>query len=61
MDGKYFMHSIHNILLGLMINPCWWTIDLRIDHAVFHVKDEHGKKLRDQNVINYIQQVIKLW
>jgi hypothetical protein len=44
-------------LLGLMINPCWWTIDLRI-HAVFHVKDEHGKKLRDQNVINYIQQVI---
>jgi hypothetical protein len=22
MDGKYFMHSIHNILLGLMINPC---------------------------------------
>ncbi|XP_022728642.1 ACT domain-containing protein ACR2 isoform X2 [Durio zibethinus] len=25
---------------------------------VFHVKDEHGNKLNDQNVINYIQQAI---
>lgn len=26
--------------------------------AVFHVKDEHGNKLTDQKVINYIQQVL---
>lgn len=25
--------------------------------SVFHVKDERGNKLKDQNIINYIQQV----
>lgn len=30
------------------------------DFAVFHVKDEHGNKVTDQNVLNYIQQVINL-
>lgn len=28
--------------------------------AVFHVKDEHGNKVTDRNVLNYIQQVINL-
>lgn len=28
------------------------------EFAVFHVKDEHGNKLTDQKVINYIQKVI---
>lgn len=27
--------------------------------AVFHVRDEHGNKLKDQNVINHIQQVLQ--
>ncbi|KAJ6957137.1 hypothetical protein NC653_039150 [Populus alba x Populus x berolinensis] len=37
---------------GYISSDAGWFMD------VFHVKDEHGKKLRDQNVINYIQQAI---
>ncbi|KAJ6373149.1 hypothetical protein OIU76_027476 [Salix suchowensis] len=35
---------------GYISSDAGWFMD------VFHVKDENGKKLRDHNVINYIQQ-----
>uniref|UniRef100_A0A5B7BQ92 ACT domain-containing protein ACR n=1 Tax=Davidia involucrata TaxID=16924 RepID=A0A5B7BQ92_DAVIN len=37
---------------GYISSDAGWFMD------VFHVKDEHGNKLTDQKVINYIQQVI---
>ncbi|KAJ6673989.1 ACT DOMAIN-CONTAINING PROTEIN ACR2 [Salix viminalis] len=37
---------------GYISSDAGWFMD------VFHVKDENGKKLRDHNVINYIQQAI---
>ncbi|KAF9613831.1 hypothetical protein IFM89_012363 [Coptis chinensis] len=41
-----------SITKGYISSDAGWFMD------VFHVKDEHGKKLRDQSVINYIQQAI---
>ncbi|KAA8521585.1 hypothetical protein F0562_012258 [Nyssa sinensis] len=37
---------------GYISSDAGWFMD------VFHVKDEHGNKLTDQRVINYIQQAI---
>ncbi|KAB2019970.1 hypothetical protein ES319_D07G034100v1 [Gossypium barbadense] len=39
------------ILKSYISSDAGWFMD------VFHVKDEHGDKIRDQNVINYILQV----
>ena len=49
----YLQHFVGSYQALLKNN---WLIDL----AVFHVQDEQGKKLRDQNVINCIQQVINV-
>ncbi|KAK6249219.1 hypothetical protein QUC31_020784 [Theobroma cacao] len=40
------------ILKSYISSDAGWFMD------VFHVKDEHGNKLKDQNVINYIQQAL---
>ncbi|OMO61640.1 hypothetical protein CCACVL1_23353 [Corchorus capsularis] len=40
------------ILKSYISSDAGWFMD------VFHVKDEHGNKLQDQNMINYIQQAI---
>ncbi|MBA0731992.1 hypothetical protein Gogos_016110 [Gossypium gossypioides] len=40
------------ILKSYISSDAGWFMD------VFHVKDEHGDKIRDQNVINYILQAI---
>ncbi|XVE97401.1 hypothetical protein REPUB_Repub03eG0016200 [Reevesia pubescens] len=40
------------ILKSYISSDAGWFMD------VFHVKDEHGNKIEDQNVINYIQQAI---
>lgn len=53
----YLQHFVGSYQALLKNN---WLINLCIDLAVFHVQDEQGKKLRDQNVINCIQQVINV-
>ncbi|KAJ6743713.1 ACT DOMAIN-CONTAINING PROTEIN ACR2 [Salix viminalis] len=44
--------------LNLVISKSYISSDAKWFMDVFHVQDEQGKKLRDQNVINCIQQAI---
>ncbi|KAL6212048.1 hypothetical protein ACLB2K_017271 [Fragaria x ananassa] len=44
--------------MNLTITKCFISSDAEWFMDVFHVKDENGNKLADQNVINYIQQAI---
>lgn len=63
MDGRvfccnilYLQHFVGSYDQALLKNN--WFVNSSC--AVFHVQDEQGKKLRDQNVINCIQQVINV-
>ncbi|EXB80723.1 [Protein-PII] uridylyltransferase [Morus notabilis] len=44
--------------MNLTICKSYISSDVRWFMDVFHVKDEHGNKITDDNVINYIQQAI---
>lgn len=44
--------------MNLIISKSYISFDAGWFMDVFHVKDEHGNKLTDQRVINYIQQAI---
>lgn len=58
-DGEWFMDGIKFVIFFLC---CWLVCRTRFDFcvgfdAVFHVTDQYGNKLSDDNVAERIQQV----